>query len=317
MNCKTICIIVPCFNEEDTLPLLIDELNLLAESIPHSIKILFVDDGSSDRTKNILCDACSCEKNYGLISFSRNFGHQAAVSAGLAFAVGDAVAVIDADMQDPPSLLKSMIEKWMEGYDVVYGVRLKRKESIFLKCSYKLFYRLLKKLSNIDLPVDAGDFSLMDRKVVDSINALPEHNRYIRGLRGWLGYKQVGIPYERPARLAGTTKYNFERLLNLALDGIISFSTLPLRLAAWCGIFMSIAGLFLIMGAVWARLVSGVVPPGWTSLVILFLLFGGIQLTVLGIIGEYVGRIFDEVKNRPNFVVNQTAGWVNGRNLLK
>jgi dolichol-phosphate mannosyltransferase len=244
------------------------------------------------------------------LRLSRNFGHQTAVSAGLARVRGDVVAVIDADLQDPPELILDMIAKWREGYDVVYGIRTNRKEGPFLRAAYALFYRILKKIANVDIPLDAGDFSLMDREVVDQINAMPEHNRFIRGLRGWVGFRQIGLPYSRQARQAGAPKYNLYRLLNLAMNGIISFSSVPLKIASWCGAVSSFLGFVLMLWVVVNGLVYGRTPPGWASLAVIVLMFGGIQLIVLGIIGEYVSRIFDEVKRRPHFIVRDAAGWV-------
>ena len=220
------------------------------------------------------------------------------------------MAVIDADLQDPPELIPDMVAKWREGYDVVYGIRTNRKEGPFLRMAYALFYRILKKIANIDIPLDAGDFSLMDRAVVDQINAMPEHNRFIRGLRGWVGFRQIGLPYNRQARQAGAPKYNIYRLVNLAMNGIISFSSVPLKIASWFGALSSSLGFLLMLWVVVNGLFYGRTPPGWASLAVIILLFGGIQLIVLGIIGEYVSRIFDEVKRRPHFIVGESSGWV-------
>jgi len=303
-------LIIPCYNEEEVVPMLLERLGHLSEEWPYPVKILFVDDGSRDRTVELLNAACQENANMACIALSRNFGHQTAVTAGLAHAVGDVVAVIDADLQDPPEFILDMIDKWREGFDVVYGVRRNRKESPVLCAAYALFYRVLKKIANIDLPLDSGDFSLMDRRVVDYINSMPEHNRFIRGLRGWVGFKQIGLPYERQARQAGTPKYNLFRLSNLAMNGLISFSAVPLKLASWLGVFASFLGFLLLLWSSISGLISGKTPPGWASLAFIVLLFGGIQLIVLGIIGEYISRIFDEVKRRPHFIVEDTVGWV-------
>ncbi len=303
-------LIVPCYNEEEVIPKLLERLEHLSKEWPYPVKVLFVDDGSRDRTGELLRGACEKNPNMAYLALSRNFGHQTAVTAGLAHAPGDVVAVIDADLQDPPEFILEMIEKWREGYDVVYGVRKNRKESPILRAAYAGFYRLLKKIANIDLPLDSGDFSLMDRKVVDYINAMPEHNRFIRGLRGWVGFKQIGLPYERQARQAGTPKYNLFRLSNLAMNGLISFSSVPLKLASWLGVFASFLGFLLLLWALISGLIQGKTPPGWASLAFIVLLFGGIQLIVLGIIGEYISRIFDEVKRRPHFIVEDAVGWV-------
>ncbi len=303
-------LVIPCYNEEEVVPMLIERLSALSREWPYPVHVLFVDDGSRDRTYDLLTAACEENPRMACLRLSRNFGHQTAVSAGLTRARGDVVAVIDADLQDPPEFILEMIAKWREGYDVVYGVRTNRKEGPFLRMAYSLFYRILKKIANVDIPLDAGDFSLMDREVVDQINAMPEHNRFIRGLRGWVGFKQVGLPYNRQARQAGAPKYNLYRLLNLAMNGLISFSSVPLKFASWLGAFSSFLGFLLMLWVVVNGLVYGRTPPGWASLAVIILVFGGIQLVVLGIIGEYVSRIFDEVKRRPHFIVSDSSGWV-------
>ena len=303
-----ICLIFPCYNEEEVLPDLLRTLETLDLGIP--TRFLFIDDGSQDRTPNLLKEACAADKRMACLSFSRNFGHQVAVSAGLKHACGDIVAVLDADLQDPPELLESFIEKWRNGYDVVYGVRTNRKESWFLRICYSSFYRLLDRISNIHIPRDAGDFALMDRKVVDVINTLPEHNRFVRGLRGWVGFKQIGVKYSRPARYAGKPSYNMRRLTALALDGLLSFSAAPLRVSAWLGAGAAFLGFCYLVYAL-SIFVSGKdLPEGWTSTIVLILFLGGVQLMVLGILGEYLGRIFEEVKGRPHYVLRDQTGWL-------
>jgi dolichol-phosphate mannosyltransferase len=257
-----------------------------------------------------MAEACRADPRFGYVSLSRNFGHQTAVSAGLRFIAGDIVAVIDADLQDPPDVIPEMIEQWRRGYDVVYGVRRNRKESLPLRAAYALFYRLLTRVARTKIPLDAGDFCIMDRKVVDHINAMPEHNRFVRGLRGWVGFRQVGVPYDRAVRRAGEPKYNFLRLLELALDGLVSFSSVPLRLASWMGAVFSLFGFALLVWAFVSAIVLKNPPPGWASLAVMLLFFAGVQLLILGLIGEYIGRIFEEVKNRPIFIVADKAGWV-------
>ena len=303
-------LVVPCFNEEKVLPSLFDRLRAFAATAGGAVSVLFVDDGSRDGTFALLEAECAREPRFAALRFSRNFGHQTAVTAGLRHARGDVVAVLDADLQDPPEVLLQMLEKWREGYDVVYGVRTERKESWLLRALYSLCYRLIRRVANVELPLDAGDFSLMDRRVVDLINAMPEHNRYVRGLRGWVGMRQTGLPYERHARAAGRSKYNLRRLVKLAFDGLVSFSYAPLRLAIWAGALSALAGFAYLLYAVASRLLHpGSVPGGWTSLVVLMLVFGGIQLMLMGLIGEYVGRIFEEVKRRPLYVIAGAAGW--------
>ena len=303
-------IVIPCYNEEQVIPRLLAGLRAFATQYSGRIFPLFVDDGSTDRTAELLQAACAEDSRLAYLSFSRNFGHQTAVSAGLAHSRGAVVAVLDADLQDPIELLPDMLKKWQEGYDVVYGVRERRAASWFLRGAYHLFYRLQNRLAEIHIPLDAGDFSIMDRRVVDLLNAMPEHNRYVRGLRGWVGFKQYGLPYHRPARAAGTTKYNFGRLIKLARDGLVSFSTVPLRVAIWLGVLSASTSLLFFLYALYSRYFRAQTPTGWASLVILFLFFGGVQLFLLGVVGEYVGRIFEEVKNRPHYVINRRQGWV-------
>lgn len=307
-------LVFPCYNEEQVLPRLLGEIDRFLATSPLEVRVLFVDDGSRDRTFDLLAEACATDPRKACVRFSRNFGHQTAVTAGLKLIQGDVVAVLDADLQDPIDVVPRMIDAWREGADVVYGVRQNRKEGVLLRAAYALFYRILKKIANIDLPLDAGDFSLMDRRVVDQINAMPEHNRFVRGLRGWVGFKQVGLPYERAARAAGVPKYNLKRLMRLAFDGVVSFSSAPLKLAIWLGAMTSLVGFVLLLWALVSALFLERTPPGWASLAVLLLFFSGVQLLVLGIIGEYVGRMFEEVKNRPLFVESQRVGWIADRN---
>ena len=302
-------LVIPCYNEESVLPALLARLEVFLGNWPHPAWVLFVDDGSRDRTAELLGEACQRNARMACLKLSRNFGHQTAVTAGLMHARGDVVEVLDADLQDPPEVLPEMLAKWREGYDVVYGVRENRKESALLRSAYALFYRILKRIANVEIPLDAGDFSLMDRRVVDYINAMPEHNRFIRGLRGWVGFRQTGLPYSREARQAGAPKYNLRRLLNLAMNGLISFSSIPLQLASWMGVLSSLMGFGLMVWALFSGLFQGKTPPGWASLAVIILVFGGIQLIVLGIIGEYISRIFVEVKCRPHFLIDRTLGW--------
>jgi len=301
-------LVIPCYNEEAVLTRLVERLNRLRGADKFRINILFVNDGSSDGTRNLLKRICAEHRHIACIHFSRNFGHQAAVSAGLMYVRGDAAVVLDADLQDPPEVIPAMVEKWLEGYDVVYGVRRKRKEGFLLKAAYFLFYRIMQKMVPFNVPLDAGDFALTDRRVIDTVNQLPEKTRFVRGLRGWAGYRQVGLPYERDSRQAGDSKYSFMKLLKLALDGIIAYSTIPLRIGIWTGAVSAAGGLFYFLFVIYSRLVMKSAPSGWASLASIILLLGGAQLLVLGIIGEYIGRIFDEVKARPTYIIEETAG---------
>jgi dolichol-phosphate mannosyltransferase len=310
---KKISVVIPCYNEQEVLPELFRRMTRAAESWGVDWEIICVDDGSDDNTWEILYQQYQRDQRWQAISLSRNFGHQTAVSAGIFHATGDAVIVIDADLQDPPEEIHRFIEKWNEGYDVVYAIRQHRKESIFKRISYWAFYRIMSRMIDFDLPLDSGDFCLMDRKVVDILNSMPERNRFVRGLRAWTGFKQTGIVYERQARVAGKPKYNFRRLWRLALDGIISFSTVPLAFASYVGLWIS--GLSFI-GIIFLTLQyfnrdffdSLGIPyqPGY-SLHVSVLFLGGIQLIFLGVLGQYLGRIYDEVKRRPQWIIKQST----------
>jgi glycosyltransferase involved in cell wall biosynthesis len=308
-------IVIPCYNEQEVLPELFARLEAYVEQRSGSTKLLFVDDGSHDDTWAML-QAFSDQHEYAAaLQLSRNFGHQTAVSAGLANVEGDVVGIIDADLQDPPELFDDMLAKWEEGYEVVYAIRQQRKENPILRATYYFFYRLLRKIASVDIAVDSGDFALMDRSVVDWINRLGEHNRFIRGLRGWLGFKQVGVPYERQARAAGEPKYSLSKLFKLAMDGLISFSSLPLKISGWLGLAAALLG-FLYLVVEFIKMIYFQRPPaGWPSLIAVVTFFGGVQLIILGIIGQYVGRIFDEVKGRPIFVSSGKSGWLKDREI--
>ena len=303
-------VVVPCYNEEEGLPALAEALRQFADELDCRVSVLLVDDGSADNSPRLMEEICGEDERFACLRLSRNFGHQVALTAGLVHIQGDAIAILDADLQDPPAVVREMIEQWREGADVVYGVRKNRKESWPLRVAFASFYRLLKAISNIEIPMDAGDFCLMDRRVLDELNAMPERNRFIRGLRGWVGFRQVGIPYERPERAAGKTKYNFGRRFNFAMDGFTSFSTVPLRLSTWLGLLCSTAGAFLGVWAVVSRIFMGNTVPGWASLALIVLFFSGVQLLMLGVIGEYLSRMFEEVKQRPQFVVERVGGWL-------
>jgi dolichol-phosphate mannosyltransferase len=308
-----ICLVVPCYNEEDVLGRLVERLQQFADGAGVPVRMLLIDDGSSDATFPLIEEVCERDRRFACLKLSRNFGHQAAVSAGLRHARGAAVAVLDADLQDPPEVIMQMVAKWREGYDVVYGIRRNRKEGLLLRAAYAGFYRLLKYMANVDIPRDAGDFCLMDRHVVECLNALPERKRFIRGLRGWVGFRQVGLPYDRSARQAGKAKYNLARLWNLAMDGIISFSVVPLRLTMFLGLLAAAGALGLAAWAACSALFLSKTPSGWASLAVMILFFSGVQLIVAGILGEYMGRVFDEVKGRPPYLVSESVGWTGQR----
>ncbi len=311
---RKISVVIPCYNEEAVLPELFRRMTDASEKWDLDWEVICIDDGSHDNTWELLSDQHARDPRWSVISFSRNFGHQTAVSAGLFHATGDAVIVIDADLQDPPEEMHRFINKWLEGYDIVYAVRQHRKEGIIKKVSYWMFYRMLSKMIDFKMPLDSGDFCIMDRKIVDVLNSMPERNRFVRGLRAWSGFKQTGLVYERQARAAGEAKYNFKKLRRLALDGMISFSTVPLALAAHLGLWISalsfIGIILLVLQFVFRdffeALGIGLKPGFSTHVSILFL--GGVQLIFLGIIGQYLGRIYDEVKQRPRWIIKQSRG---------
>lgn len=303
-------VVVPCFNEADVIGLTHRRLVGVLANRGFCLQIVFVDDGSDDGTPEIAAEIAKTDPRVKTVLLSRNFGHQAAVAAGLADADGDAVVIMDADLQDPPEVVIQMIEKWLEGADVVYGIRTKRKESLVKRAGYNLFYRAFHWLANIDAPVDAGDFSLIDRKVLDVVNALPEKNRFFRGLRAWSGFYQAGVAYERQARMAGSTKYPLGKLIALAKDGIFNFSTVPLTVVFYFGILMSFLTFAALVLVLIIRLFN--IPifgmrasdvQGFSATILTILLIGGIQLVSIGVLGEYIGRIYQEIKGRPTYVI--------------
>lgn len=305
-----ISIVIPCYNEEEVIEETIRRLNKLCSELPdYNVELIFVDDGSSDRTRELLRISAASYSWVKLIGLSRNFGHQIAVSAGIDAAAGDAVVLIDADLQDPPEVVHGMVAKWQEGYDVVYGTRTERAgESIFKSMSASCFYRILNHLSDVPIPLDTGDFRLMSRRVVDSLKAMPEHDRFVRGMVSWVGFKQISLPYKRAERFAGESKYPLMKMIRFARDGILSFSTKPLRMSVKLGMICAILALAGIVYALVMRLFTNIWVEGWTALMIAVLFIGGVQLICVGILGEYIGRIYNEVKNRPLYVVEETEG---------
>ena len=306
-----ISIVVPCFNEEEVLRSTNRRLIGVLEQLSLRFEILYVDDGSTDGTAEILHELQTLDERIRVIRFSRNFGHQMAITAGLEHAAGDAVAIIDADLQDPPEVLADFVAKWMEGFQVVYGVRTERDgETAFKLWTAKIFYRTMGNLSDTEIPLDTGDFRLLDRRVVDALLAMPERDRFVRGMVSWLGFSQAAVPYHRAARAAGVTKFSFFKMVKFATDGIVSFSILPLRLATWVGFAASGIALLGVLITVVERLmgVEGLVK-GWASVLVAILFIGGVQLICMGIIGEYVGRIYGESKRRPLYVVRERLGF--------
>jgi len=310
-----ISIIVPCFNEEAVLPILFERLHLAAQSWAADYEFICVDDGSHDLTWSLLKQQNEKDKRWCCLSFARNFGHQTAVSAGLHFASGDAVVVIDADLQDPPEEVARLVQKWREGFEVVFATRKRRQDPFFKRLLAWGFYRLLEKMTPLPMARDAGDFCLLDRRVVKVINALPERNRYLRGLRTWCGFRQASVEFDRAERAAGAPQYTFKKSFKLALDGLFSFSAMPLRLATYLGLWVSgfaFAGaLFTLAQKLFASEFAkiGLSPgPGFPTVVISILFLGGVQLICLGILGEYIGRIYEEVKGRPLWIIRDSAG---------
>ncbi len=305
-----ISIIIPMYFEEKIVEACYSCLTqVMDREKDYDYELIFVNDGSKDQTLPLLLEKAEQDQKVKVISFSRNFGHQAAVSCGIDYASGDALVIIDADLQDPPELIPKMLELWREGNEVVYGKRKRRKgETWFKLITAKLFYRLLGWLTDVRIPVDTGDFRLIDRKVADVIKSLPEHNRFLRGLVAWVGFKQIPIEYEREARLAGDTKYPLKKMIHFALDGIFSFSSKPLRLIINIGIFSVIVSLGVLIYSLVAYLSTGIsTVRGWTSLMIVVTFLGGVQLVSIGIVGEYIGRMYDESKGRPLYIVDTTC----------
>jgi polyisoprenyl-phosphate glycosyltransferase len=302
-------VLVPAHNEEAVIGECHRRLKEVMDSTGEPYELVFIDDGSRDRTGELLRGLAAADPNVKVISFSRNFGHQIAISAGMDHASGAAVVVIDADLQDPPEVILGMIAKWKEGYDVVYGRRGERHgETAFKKATAYGFYRLLRSMTEVDIPADVGDFRLIDRKVCDVMARIRERNRFVRGLISWVGFRQTSVSYVREKRFAGETKYPLRKMLRFALDAIFGFSYRPLKLASYAGLLTSLGGFVYLAYVVWLKYFTDRTVQGWTSIIALNLIFNGIVLLILGIMGEYIGRIYDESKARPFYVVRETIG---------
>ena len=303
-------IVVPLYNEELVIAETHKRLSTVMKSTGEEYEIIFVNDGSRDKTEILAKEIMKSDPNICLINFSRNFGHQTAITAGMDNARGQAIVVIDADLQDPPEVILDMIAKWKEGYDVVYGRRSMREgETAFKKVTAKVFYRFLSSLTSINIPTDTGDFRLIDRKVCDAMKSIKEKNRYVRGLISWLGFKQTDVTYVRKERFAGETKYPLRKMLKFAADAITSFSDKPLKLAGYMGYSISGISFLYLLYVIIRKLTIGDFDSGWASIVAISLFFNGIVLIVLGIMGEYIGRIYDECKNRPLYVIAEKLGF--------
>jgi len=309
---QLISIVVPCYNEEEVFSTTHQRLTAVLSELEgrYEYEIIYVNDGSADKTLPLLEEAAQKDKHVKVISFSRNFGHQVAITAGLDHCKGNAAVVIDADLQDPPKVILAFIQKWEEGYDVVYGKRRERiGETPFKLITAKYFYRIINRLSDVEIPMDTGDFRLMDRKALDQFLSMREVYRFVRGMVAWVGFKQVFVEYDREERFAGTTKYPLKKMLKLASDAILSFSNIPLKLATFLGFFTSAIAFIGILYALFTRLFTDNYEPGWTMLMLSVLLIGGIILIVLGIIGGYIGRIYGEIKKRPLYIIRDKFGF--------
>jgi len=308
---KCVSVVVPCFNEEAVLPAASARLLALADSADeYDFEIILVDDGSTDSTFSFLKSLAKQDPRIRVLTFARNFGHQIAVSAGIDAAIGDCVVLIDADLQDPPEVVLQMLEKWEEGNDVVYGVRKSRPgETYFKRASANVFYRFLNRMSDVPIPKDTGDFRLMSRPVVEALKSMPEKHRFVRGMVAWTGYRQVALPYERDARKAGISKYPLKKMVRFASDGIISFSSKPLRVATNIGLLASGLAIIGIVYVFVLRVFTSIWVEGWTAIMIAVLFFGGVQLISLGVIGEYLGRVYEESKKRPLYIVRERIGF--------
>jgi glycosyltransferase involved in cell wall biosynthesis len=303
-------LVLPVFNEEAVIPELERRLASFfagLTSIGEAWEVIFVDDGSKDRSLDLLRGLAARDARYKILALSRNFGHQLAITAGIDRAEGDAVVVMDADLQDPPEIVASMLARYRDGYDVVYAVREKREgETIFKRATAAAFYRILNGMLGVTIPVDAGDFRLMSRAVVLTLRALREQHRFVRGMVAWLGFRQIAVTYSRPARFAGETKYPLRKMIRFAVDGITSFSTVPLRIATWLGVGAGALAIVVALWSVYVKLYVRGVVPGWTTLMIMVAFGTSAQLLMTGILGEYIGRVYEEVKRRPLYIVAQT-----------
>lgn len=302
----TFTIIAPIYNESESIPELYRRVSAVMDGIGQPWELVLIDDGSTDGSTDKIRALAKSDERVRPVIFARNFGHQIAVTAGLDYARGDAVVIIDSDLQDPPELIPEMAEKWREGYEVVYAVRAEREgESWFKLWTASLFYRIIYKITDVKIPLDTGDFRLMDRKVVDVLTKMREHYRFLRGMSAWVGFKQVGVPYKRAARFAGETKYPFRKMLKLAINAVTGFSYLPLQLATYIGFGAAVLAIMLIPVVIIIRSLTEIELAGQATTLVAVLFLGGVQLISLGILGEYLGRIYDEVKGRPLYVVSQ------------
>jgi glycosyltransferase involved in cell wall biosynthesis len=306
MSRPELSLILPVFNEEAVIPELSRRLREFVEAVGVTWEVVFVDDGSKDRSRDLLRELCAADARFQLVSLSRNFGHQLAITAGLDYAHGSAVVVMDADLQDPPEVVHEMLERFAEGYEVVYGVRRKRhRESIFKRLTAAIFYRVLRSVLGVQVPLDAGDFRLMSRRVVLAMRALRETHRFVRGMVAWVGFRQTAVYYDREARFAGETKYPLRKMLRFAIDGITSFSVLPLRMATWLGLFAGSAATLVGIWLFFVKFLRLGAVPGWTGIMVAVTFGFSAQFVMTGILGEYIGRIYEEIKRRPLYIATR------------
>lgn len=307
----TYSLIIPIYNEEATIAELYRRVSALMDRLDASTELILVNDGSRDRSLQLIRELHQKDGRVCYLSFARNFGHQIAVTAGLNFVRGRVAVILDADLQDPPELIPEMLELWQQGYQVVYAQRTQRKkEGWFKRLTAYTFYRLLKRLADVDIPTDTGDFCLMDRQVVNLLNAMPERNRYLRGLRSWVGFRQTSVKFERDPRFAGDVKYTFRKSLSLAINGLVSFSKVPLQISTYVGLFSAIAALLMALLVLYWRIFLPNSPlTGITIVIVAIFFLGAVQLVSIGILGEYIGRIYEEVKNRPLYTLAEAAGF--------
>lgn len=303
--------VVPVYNEEKSLPEMYRRVSAVMQQMDGAVELILINDGSRDRTLQLLRHLQQQDPRVCYLSLARNFGHQIAVTAGLNFARGQAVIILDADLQDPPELIPELIDKWRQGYQVVYAQRTQRhQESWFKRFTAYCFYRLLKQLADVDIPTDTGDFCLLDRQVVEILNGMPERNRYIRGLRSWLGFQQTAVKFKREPRFAGDVKYTFGKSLALAVNGLVSFSKVPLRLSTYVGLLSAIAAIFMVLLVLYWRIFVPHSPlTGFTIILVAIFFLGAVQLVSIGILGEYIGRIYEEVKGRPLYTLAEVSGF--------
>jgi len=300
---KKVSAVVACYKDEKAIPIMYKRLTDIFKKIKCKYEIIFVNDGSPDNSEQVLQKIAIRDSHVYVINHSRNFNSQQAFTSGIDIATGNAVVLLDGDLQDPPEIIEKFYKKWVEGYDVVYGIRVKRKAPVHMSLFYKLFYRVFNKLSYVNIPLDAGDFSLMDGKVVSVLRKLPERDRFIRGLRAWVGFKQIGVAYVRPERMFGRTTNNFFKNINWALKGIFSFSYVPLQVMTFLSFFVFLISLAAIIYQICIKIFFNITPPGITTILIAIFFFGAIQLLGISVLGQYIGKIFEEVKMRPKYIV--------------